>query len=70
MVAQQVQMKDPNNYIDPETFNGFRFVKQREVGKEVISESRFSQPDWHYAIWGSKKQGWYIRLHGVQSVYR
>lgn len=42
VVPQQCQMKDPANYTDPETVDGFRFVVRGEEG--TASESRLSYP--------------------------
>jgi cytochrome P450 len=57
VVPQQAQMKDPANYVDPETFNGFRFVN-RGKGEQATSESRLSHPSWRFPFWGSVKQAW------------
>ena len=56
VVPQQVQMRDPANYADPETFDCFRFVKQGKGG--TSSESRLSHPSWRFPFWGSVKQAW------------
>jgi hypothetical protein len=65
VVPQQAQMKDPSNYEDPETFNGFRFVN-RVDGKMPISTSRLSHPSWKFPYWGSVKQAWSVMpLHEI-----
>jgi len=58
VVPQLVQMKDPANYANPETFNGFRFVKH--CSEDAASESRLSHPSWRFPFWGSVKQAWSV----------
>ena len=58
VVPQQVQMKDPANYPEPEKFDGFRFVTHDLEG--VASESRLSHPSWRFPFWGSVKQAWSV----------
>ncbi|KAM0129464.1 hypothetical protein ACHAO1_008478 [Botrytis cinerea] len=62
VVPQQAQMKDPANYIDPENFKGFRFVKE-DKSKKSVSESRFSHPSWRFPFWGSVKQACPARFY-------
>ncbi|KAL8830386.1 MAG: hypothetical protein Q9191_001463 [Dirinaria sp. TL-2023a] len=61
VVPQQSQMKDPANYTNPETFDGFRFVKSNKEG--AASESRFSHPSWRFPFWGSVKQACPARFY-------
>jgi len=58
VVPQLVQMKDPANYANPETFDGNRFVKH--TWEDAASESRLSHPSWRFPLWGSVKQAWSV----------
>ena len=60
VVPQQRMMKDPANYPNPDTFEGFRFVRQGD--ETAASESRLSHPSWRFPFWGSVKQAWLVSI--------
>ena len=60
VVPQQRMMKDPANYAEPDTFDGFRFVKGNDTTAASNSESRLSHPSWRFPFWGSVKQAWSV----------
>ncbi|KAL8786218.1 MAG: hypothetical protein Q9213_002907 [Squamulea squamosa] len=56
-VAQRAIMHDSDRYADPETFDAFRFARERPNGqKQTASRFTDAKPDW--LIWGYGNTTW------------
>lgn len=51
-------MQDPANYPDPQTFNPFRFVADKDDSPR--SEARFSHPSRSFPFWGAVGRAWSV----------
>lgn len=56
VVLQQVVMSDPDRYTEPQMFDPYRYMKNKDILDAAIT--KFTDVNWDYTFWGSPRKSW------------